>query len=400
MTLVSRMPGVAAPAALRTVARTFERAARRRGSRTPGGRRDFPEAEFALMRELALHAPAVHTFWGGLPDAASHVEPADRADLADLLYLLRAVGRVSLSLGRLYEGHLNALQLIGLFGSRVQRASALRDLADGLIFAVWNSDGRQPVGLEAVDRGSRRLRGAKAFASGAGRVERPVVTATLAGGGRQMVLLDDRLHAVAVDPTSWDPIGMEASCSFEIDLTGLPVEPGQLLGEPDDYLREPWFSAGALRFAAVQLGGAEALFELTRAHLRERGRELDPHQVARVATMATALESGAIWLERAAAVADRCTPGQAGGGLTARVVAYAHMARSAIERICLDVQEAAIRSVGVQGLLRPHPMEQIVRDLTLYLRQPAPDAALAAVGRHVLEHEQALPDLWAADDER
>jgi len=388
------------PRGLRASARSFGRAARRSPLETLPGTPDFPEAGFALLRDCGLHAPAVRSFWGGLPDAAGRVEPSERADLADLLYALRAVGRVSLSLGRLYEGHLNALQLIGLFGSPAQRASAQRDLEDGLIFALWNTDGRRRLRLEADGQGTFRLRGGKAFASGAGRVERPIVTATLADGGRQMVLLGDRLHAAAIDPASWDPIGMEASCSFEVDLSGLAVEPDRLLGQPDDYQREPWFSAGALRFAAVQLGGAEALFELTRAHLRQRERHRDPHQIARVAAMAIALESGAGWLERAAAQADRCTPGQAGGELAARVVAYAHMARSAIERICLEIQQAAIRSVGAAGLLRPHPMEQIVRDLTLYLRQPAPDAALAAVGRHVLERDHPVPGLWDPDGER
>lgn len=386
---------------LRALARTFARAARRSPLEMLPGMPEFPEAGFALLRDFGLHAPAVRSFWGGLPDAAGRVEPVDRADLADLLYLLRAIGRVSLSLGRLYEGHLNALQLIGLFGSPAQRASAQRDLDDGLIFAVWNTDGKRRLRLEEAGEGSFRLRGGKAFAAGAGRVERPIVTAILPDGGRQMVLLGDRLHAAAVDRSSWDPIGMEASCSFGIDLSDLAVEPGQLLGQPDDYQREPWFSAGALRFAAVQLGGAEALFELTRIHLRQRERHRDPHQIARVAGMAIALESGAGWLERAAAQADRCTPGQAGNELAARVVAYAHMARSALERICLEVQEAAIRSVGPAGLLRPHPMEQIVRDLTMYLRQPAPDdAALAAVGCHVLERDLALPELWDPDGQR
>ena len=116
--------------------------------------------------------------------------------------------------------------------------------------------------------------------------------------------------------------------------------------------------------------------------------------------MAIALESGG----RLAGA--RCRPGRSlhartqGCALAGRVVAYAHMARSAIERICLDVQEAAIRSVGAAGLMRAHPMEQIVRDLTMYLRQPAPDAALAAVGRHVLECELAVPDLWDSEGDR
>ena len=386
------------PADLRATARAFERAARRDGLLVPPGTRAFPEAGFALLQDFGLHAPAVHSFWGGLPDAAGQLEPAARADLADLLYLLRAVGRVSLALGRLYEGHLNALQLIGLFGSPAQRESTRRDLEQGLIFAVWNSDGPRALRLDVLRDGNFQLRGGKAFAAGAGRVERPIITATRADGGRQMVLLEEPLPGTAVDQKSWEPIGMEASCSFAIDLSGVEVERRQLLGEVDEFQREPWFSAGTLRGAAVQLGGAEALFELTRTHLRQR--HLDPQQIARVAGMAIALESGASWLERAAAHADRCTPGQHGCELAGRVLAYADMARSAIERICLEVQEAAIRSVGAAGLLRPHPMEQIVRDLTMYLRQSAADAPLDAVGRHVLERQFALPELWDMGDGR
>jgi len=36
-------------------------------------------------------------------------------------------------------------------------------------------------------------------------------------------------------------------------------------------------------------------------------------------------------------------------------------------------------------LLHPHPIERIGRDLTLYLRQPGPDAALAQVGEAWLD---------------
>ena len=66
------------------------------------------------------------------------------------------------------------------------------------------------------------------------------------------------------------------------------------------------------------------------------------------------------------------------------VVTYAHMTRTAIERVCLDVLELVDRSVGARGLPPPSPVERIGRDLRLYLRQPAPDAALDAVGAAAL----------------
>lgn len=36
----------------------------------------------------------------------------------------------------------------------------------------------------------------------------------------------------------------------------------------------------------------------------------------------------------------------------------------------------------------------MVRDLRMYLRQPAPGAALANVGRYVLEREERADDVW------
>jgi hypothetical protein len=57
--------------------------------------------------------------------------------------------------------------------------------------------------------------------------------------------------------------------------------------------------------------------------------------------------------------------------------------------------ELATRGIGVQALLRPHPFERILRDLTTYLRQPAPDAALAAAGKYVLGTAGALHTLWS-----
>ena len=48
----------------------------------------------------------------------------------------------------------------------------------------------------------------------------------------------------------------------------------------------------------------------------------------------------------------------------------------------------------MRGLLQPHPIERIGRDLTLYLRQPAPDAALANAGAYTLACEEPALDLW------
>ena len=67
------------------------------------------------------------------------------------------------------------------------------------------------------------------------------------------------------------------------------------------------------------------------------------------------------------------------------------MMRTAIERLCMEVIVHVERSVGARGLMRPEPFERMVRDLTMYLRQPAPDAAAARVARLVLAQRAEVP---------
>jgi alkylation response protein AidB-like acyl-CoA dehydrogenase len=348
----------------------------------------FPtEAVAALTRSGLLSAPLPPEYGG----CGLGLLPGTMRSLLDTL---RAVGRVDLSVGRLYEGHCNALQLIAQFGTEAQFSRAALDTIAGHMFAVWNTQGARGIDMTGGDAGIV-LNGEKTYCSGAGHIGRPVVTVTskaASGGqdGTQMCLLRADELPMESDSSAWTPLGMAASVSGAIRLDHVAVSAADLIGAPGDYQRQPWFSGGAIRFAAVQLGGAEALTDETIAHLRKTGRDGDPYQTARVGSMAVLVESGRAWLIRAAEAADLVfgLPDPAPDA-AAEAVHQANMTRTAIERICLDVTEHAIRSVGVAGLLRPHPLERRVRDLTTYLRQPAPDAALAAIGRHVLARGNA-----------
>jgi alkylation response protein AidB-like acyl-CoA dehydrogenase len=201
-----------------------------------------------------------------------------------------------------------------------------------------------------------------------------------------------------VDTSWWRPLGMNASASHRIDFRDLEIGQEMLLGAPGDYYRQPWFSGGAIRFAAAQLGGAAALVDAAVATLRGAGRTDDALQQARLGEAAIAIASGEQWLDWAAHRADASAFGgaqepQVNAG---EMVAAANMTRTAIERICLQVLDLVERSVGARGLLRPHPIERIGRDLTLYLRQPAPDAALRDAGRYALEQETPSLTWWQA----
>lgn len=310
----------------------------------------------------------------------------DAGSTAHLLEILTIIGSGDLSVGRLYEGHINALLLIERYGTQAQRDRAVDAVRrDSAFFGVWNTDGRNPLTLTPSATGWR-LAGGKSFASGAGLVGQALVTARLPDGGRQMLLIPMGSFAERIDRSAWRPLGMRASMSFAVDLTGIDVPESALLGRPDDYLTEPWFSAGCLRFVAVQLGGALTLLRAVHDHLRRSGRAGDPYQIERFARMRVALEGGRLWLAHAAGIFDRADSEV----VSARVIATANMARHAVETACGLIIDLAVKSVGVQGMLAPHPLERLIRDLTTYLRQPGPDAALAAVGQEALAAE-ALP---------
>jgi alkylation response protein AidB-like acyl-CoA dehydrogenase len=316
----------------------------------------FPGAAFDGLRKLGLI---------GAP-------PLGLKEALPLFRVLAAIGRGDLSVGRIFEGHVNALLLIHVFGRPEQRAHYKTLAAGGALFGVWNTD----MAGFAVALNDGHLCGKKNFASGVDGLSYALITAETTRG-RQMAMV--RVGGRPVDRNWWRPLGMHASGSHVVDFDGVPVSETDLLGEPNDYLQEPWFTAGAIRFAAVHVGGMHAILDSTVAHLRQCKRTADPHQQHRIGLMATEVTAGYAWLDYTAAwwaeIGNTSGPDD-----NAPVIATMNAARTSIERAALHVLELAERSVGAAGMIAPHPLERLLRDLRTYLRQPNPDAALAAVG--------------------
>ena len=354
----------------------------------------FPVKEFELIAEAGMLAAPLQPELGGLGLGI------DAGVTYEMLMLLKQIGRGNLAVGRVYEGHVNALQLIQTFGTKEQIEQLAGDARDRhKIFGVWNAEAEDGVKIIPLDEGRYRLEGSKTFASGAGYVERPFVNGALPDGSWQMCVVPMEEVTTVSDPSWWQPSGMRATASFKVDFSGVEVDALAIIGNPGDYYRQPWLTAGVIRFAAVQLGAAEALFNATREYLYGLGRANDAFQSARVGRMAIAIESGNLWLRGAADLVKAYAPIFGGyptlpNDQADKMVAYTNMVRTAIEQICMDVMQLCERSVGTRGLLPPKPMERIIRDLTLYLRQPAFDAALGNVGQYALS-QSAVRSLWA-----
>jgi alkylation response protein AidB-like acyl-CoA dehydrogenase len=313
---------------------------------------------------------------------------AGGATATALLQLLRVLGRGSLPVGRLYEGHANALDLIQLYGTPAQVERWSADVRAGCRFGVWAAHDRElPLQLMPEPDGGGVLQGVKNFCSGSGFIERAVVTAAIAEGVHQLVVVAMDQEAERVDLAWWQPLGMRASATGRVDFSGLRVPREALLGAPGDYEREPHFRGGAVRFAAVHQGGAEGLFDAVRTLLRPQRH--DPLLQQRMAELAIAVHTGALWIEAAA----RAWAEPQAAPLA--LADFADLVRSAILETCSRVLALVERSLGASAFMRPQPFERLVRDLTMYLRQPSPDRAFTSAGLAALDSLCPAADLWS-----
>jgi alkylation response protein AidB-like acyl-CoA dehydrogenase len=304
-----------------------------------------------------------------------------RAENFALFNVLRAVGRADLSLGRLFEGHVNALKLIDWYGTTEQKRRLGRDLRTGKLFGVWATELSPGVFLEA-DAQAWRLEGQKSFATGAGSLDYAIVTARSPAGERQLVIVPSN-DPERADLSGWRVRGMRATISGTYELSGLSPSVDDMLGGAGDYDREPRFTAGAWRFTAVQLGGAEGLLIEVRAAMSEVARN-DPLQRAKFADAVAAMRTAYLWVREAALRAaddDKDAP------------AFVRMTRGVVERTALDVMELAARIVGTRSAFDGLRIDKIVRDLSLYLRQAGPDFAKDQAALAWLDH-----DAWGEGD--
>lgn len=254
----------------------------------------FPIKEFKLIADAGLLAVPLLPQWGGLGLGI------DASLMNELLALLRIIGGGHLAVGRIYEGHVNALQLIQTFGTAKQIQNYAADARDRhKIFGVWNAEANDGVEIISLPNDHYRLHGSKTFCSGSGYVERPFVNGKLGKEWQMCVVPMERVETQS-DASWWQPTGMRATASYKVDFSGVEVTGHALIGNPRDYNRQPWLSGGAIRFTAVQLGGAEALMNAAQKYLQKLGRTNDPFQMMRMGQMAIAVESGKLWLKGAA----------------------------------------------------------------------------------------------------
>jgi len=334
------------------------------------GRDAAPEPEFPNEPFRALQQAGALRF-----NALSGVA---RPPAAEELTLVRRVAGADGSVGRIFDGHLNAVERLA-----VQAPAELRDheraavRSGSLLAGVWGGDPvaeeGEPAAVTAAAAGEV-LRGVKTFCSGAGGLDRAAVLARVPDGGPPLLVwidVADRSH-VEVDRSWYRARGLVASVSHRVVFHDAPVLAH--LGAPGAIASQPWFGRDALRTAASWAGMADTAVAAALATLVQRSArgELEALAAGRILTAQRTIDA---WLDTAARAMDGAAP---------ELGPLALHARAAIAACCRSLLNAAAQACGSRPFARAQALDRARRDLELFLLQHRLDPLLAREGARVL----------------
>jgi hypothetical protein len=287
--------------------------------------------------------------------------------------LVRRTAAADAAVGRILDGHLNAIERLEVAAEPGLRDAELAKVeAGGRLLGVWGADPAPGEGPPARVAAGAVLRGVKTFCSGAGGVDAALVMVGNDDGLAPSLVLVECDESVEVDRGWYRGAGMRASESHRVVFHDTPVV--AVLGEPGELGREPWFSRDALRTAASWAGMVDAAADAALADLASR-RAAEPLSQLAAGRIEAARGTVGAWLALAAGAAD------AGEELKPLSVGM----RAEIDRAAKAILEAAAAACGSHPFVTAGRLDRARRDLETFLLQHRLDPLLARLGAVRLE---------------
>ena len=283
------------------------------------------------------------------------------------------VARFDLSLAKQYEGHTDALAIIGEIGGNGR--------LDSGSWGVWAAEVPHARAIvSGPGDGSFYVNGAKAWCSGATTVQNALLTAW-SGNDALPQLVAVRLDhkGVTVHADQWKAVGMAGSQSVNVTFDNVPCT---LVGKTGAYLERPGFWQGGAGVAACWLGGALGIAStLQQAMQRQAGNSgfklasLGKVHLA-VSQTVKVLRSAASWIDAHPAADASCV------ALEARLCA---------EQCAKTVLDEVGKAMGASPFCLNEKFARAAADLPVFIRQSHAEKDFAALGERAI---QTTPDSW------
>jgi len=277
-----------------------------------------------------------------------------RGRTSDRHRFLFETGRRNLSLARLAEAHWDAVAILAEAGHQV---------APNAIYGVWAAE----VPGRSLRLSGEALSGKKPFCSGAGIIDRALIT--VIDPEHRLIDVDLRQSGLEFDRSEWHTRAFCETSTCTVTFNSIKVPKDDFIGPAGFYLRRPGFWHGACGPAACWAGGAAGLVDWAAKQTRS-----DPHTLAHFGAMRSSLWSLETLLDAAGAEIDRSPTDTAAARIRALRV------RHLVEVHATDILRRLARAYGPHPLAFDEAVSMRYQELDLYLRQSHAERDLHTLG--------------------
>jgi alkylation response protein AidB-like acyl-CoA dehydrogenase len=284
---------------------------------------------------------------------------------ADRHRKLLEIGREDLSLARLAEAHVDALAILSEAGTDPP--------APGMLYGVWASESKQHQLTLHCSDGKWLLSGVKMFCSGAGLVDRALVTVRTLEPRLLDVNLSGQTSTITIDASDWIAGAFAETQTATVTFHNTVVAEEDFVGGPNWYLTRPGFWHGACGPAACWAGGAIGLVD----YALDQGRD-DAHGLAHLGAMSADEWALRAFLEAAGDEIDHHPDDPKEACIRALRV------RHLVVQACNDVLSRLPRAFGPRPLAYDAHISRCCQELGLYITQSHGERDLESLGRQLL----------------
>jgi alkylation response protein AidB-like acyl-CoA dehydrogenase len=330
-------------------------------------------------------------------------------DMPTYIAVLRTVARGCANTAMTLHMHSTVLRFVEALGTDAQKRRYFGEVVShGKLFGSWGSE--PAVSLSRTFLMETAIRqdgdgflvdGVKHFCTMALGASYYMVWCALDGGmdmskSLLLALVPAETPGMSTDG-KWNTLGMRATFSPSVTLTGVRIPRDATLGDPGAAIRVGVVESFALGYAAIYLGIAEAALAFALDYAKKRVVKPENVAVAQDPTVQRHVGELAAKLDAALMIlADSAVRWEAADMIDRGLLA--NKAKYLATETGLEVTSKVIQIAGGRGAYRDYPAERAFRDLrTATLMPPTVDRMLEAIGKSTLGLETGMFNVPGAD---